>query len=332
MEKPYRWGIMGAGIIAKKLAAALKQTKNAELYFVASKSSKRAEAWAQEQGVPNFGSYEELVNDESVDIVYVATTHNFHRETAQLALEHGKHVLMEKPFTVNAAEADELISLAREKGVFLMEAIWTRFLPVYAKLHELLDSGVIGELRLLKMTFGNFALPQYENRLKDPELAGGVTLDMGIYPIQFCCYMLNQLPADIQSMCRFSDRGIDELATYQFRFPSGAIAQISTSFALKMANRAELYGTKGYIVFSPFAMGNAFAVYIHDGTNEIQKEESYTVETAENGFVYQVQEVHRCLEAGETESPVIPLNETRDIMAVMDEMRASWGLKYQFEN
>lgn len=322
---------MGAGIIARKMAGALKQTKDAELSFVASKSDERAKAFAREQDVPRYGSYEELVKDDSIDIVYVATTHNFHRENAGLALEHGKHVLVEKAFTVNAREADELIKLAGKKRVFLMEAIWTRFLPSYVKLRSLLNAGIIGDLRYVDITFGNFVLPKFEKRLKDPALAGGVTLDMGIYPIQFCCYMLKELPADIKSMCRFSDRHIDELATYQFRFPSGAVAQIGTSFALKMENRAVLYGTKGYIVFTRFGMGNEFTVYTHNGTNEIEKQETFEVEMAENGFVYQVEEVHRCLRSGLTESPVIPLKETRQIMAVMDTMRAQWGLKYEFE-
>ena len=331
MAKKYRWGIMGAGIVAKTMADALRQNKNAELCFVASKSVERAKAWAREQNVPGYGSYEELVNDDSIDIVYVATTHNFHRENARMALEHGKHVLVEKAFTVNAAEADDLIELAGEKGLFLMEAMWTRFLPVYRKIRDLLEKRVIGDLRYLEITFGNFVPPQYEGRLKDPSLAGGVTLDMGIYPIQFCCYILNELPVDVQSMCRFSDRGIDEIASYMLRFPSGAIAQIGTSFALKMENRAALYGTKGYMLFPGFQSGNQVTVYTHDGTNVIQKEEVLEVERAENGFIYQVEEVHRRLGTGETESPVIPLKETREIMAVMDRMRADWGLKYEFE-
>ena len=331
MEKTYRWGIMGAGIIARKLAGALKQTKNAELYCVGSKSKERAKAFADEQGVPNYGTYNELLTDDSVDIVYVATTHNFHRENALMALKHGKHVLMEKPFTVNAGEAEQVINMAKGKGLFLMEAIWTRFLPAYIKLRELLASGIIGDLRYAEVTFGNFVPPQYENRLKDPALAGGVTLDMGIYPIQFCCYMLNEIPTEIQSLCRFSDRGVDEISSYLFRFPSGAIAQIGTSFALKMENRAALYGTKGYVFLSPFAFGKEFTVYTHDGTNEIKKQETFASDTAENGFVYQVAEVHRCLDSGKTESSVIPLRQTRDIMAVMDKMRADWGLKYEFE-
>ncbi len=331
MKEKYRWGIIGAGVIARKMADALKQSERAELYFIGSKSDERAKAFAEEQDVPRYGSYKELVNDESVDIIYVATTHNFHRENALLALEHGKPVLMEKPFTVNAGEADEVIALARDKGLFLMEAIWTRFLPAYIKLRSLLESGIIGEVRYVEAGFGNFAPPQYEKRLKDPALAGGVTIDMGIYPIQLCCYMLNELPVDINSMCRFSDRGVDELAFYQFRFPSGAVAQIGTSFALKMENRAAFYGTKGYIFFSPLAMGTEFTVYTHNGTNEIQNKETQKVETAANGFIYQVEEAHRCLDEGLTESSVIPLQETRDIMAVMDTMRAEWGLKYEFE-
>ena len=331
MTKKYRWGIIGAGVIARKMADALRQDANAELYFVASKSAERAKAFAAEQDVPCHGSYDEIVNDDSVDIIYVATTHNFHRENARLALEHGKHVLMEKPFTVNAGEADNLISLAKEKGLFLMEAIWTRFLPAYIQLRGALENGIIGDPRYLEVTFGNFALPQYEGRLKDPDLAGGVTLDMGIYTIQFCTYILNELPTDTNSMCRFSDRGIDEIGSYQFRFPSGAIAQIGTSFALKMENRAAIYGTKGYILYPGFPGGDEYTVYTHNGTNEIQKQEAFRFDQAENKFIYQVAEVHKRLDTGEIESPTISMKETRDIMAVMDTMRAEWGLKYEFE-
>jgi dihydrodiol dehydrogenase / D-xylose 1-dehydrogenase (NADP) len=331
MARNYKWGIMGAGVIARKMAGALRQEKDAELCFVASKSDERAKTFAQEQDVPGYGSYEELVNDSSIDIIYVATTHNFHRENARMAMEHGKHVLIEKPFTVNAGETDDLISLAKEKNVFLMEAIWTRFLPSYVKLKSLLDTGSIGDVRHLDVSFGNYALPQYEGRLKDPALAGGVTLDMGIYPISFCCYMLNEIPVDIQSMCRFSDRGVDEVASYQFRFPSGAIAQIRASFALKMENRAALFGTKGYVLFPGFCAGDEFTVFTHNGTNEIQNQEAIHMDREENGFIYQVQEVQRCLEAGQTESSVITLKETREIMAVMDSMRTEWGLKYDFE-
>ncbi len=331
MGKTYRWGIMGAGIIAGKLAEALGLSGEGKLAFVGSRDPERAENFARRYGAEGWGSYEELFDRGDVDVVYVATTHNFHRGNARLALERGKPVLMEKPFTVNAAEAGDLIDLAASKGLFLMEAMWTRFLPATVKLRSLLSEGAIGRIRCLDLSFGNFALPMYEGRLRDPALAGGVTLDMGIYPISFVCHVLGERPSDVRASCIMTDRGVDELASYQFRFPGGALAQIATSFALKMENRAMIYGTEGYVEFPSFPAGDRFILHRHGGTNEVRSAEEVRLEHEANGFVYQVREVHRCLGSGLRESPVMPTAETRELMEVMDRIRAQWGLKYECE-
>ena len=331
MGKTYRWGIMGAGIIAGKLAEALARCGGAELAFVGSKSPERAEAFARRYGAEGWGTYEDLFDRGNVDVVYVATTHNLHRANARMALERGKPVLVEKPFTVNAEEAGDLIDLAGARGLFLMEAMWTRFLPATVRLRSLLAEGAVGRPRYADISFGNFIQPKYEARVRDPALAGGVTLDMGIYPISFACHVLGERPSDIRASCVMTDQGVDELAAYQFRFPGGALAQIGTSFTLKMENRATIYGTEGYVEFPSFPTGDRFTVHRHGGTNEVSSTEEVRLEHEENGFVYQVREVQRCLEAGLTESPVMPLAETRELMAVMDTIRAQWGLRYAFE-
>lgn len=320
---------MGAGIIARKMAGALNASERAELRAIGSKSPERAQRFAAEMNVPRAGTYEELLSDPEIDIIYVATTHNFHYENALLAMEHGKHVLIEKPLTVNAAEAQELIDTARAKGLFLMEALWTRFLPSWVRMRELIREGAIGEVRMIDVTFGKFAPPQFQTRLNDPALAGGATLDLGVYPLSFCCYLTGETPTDSTSTARLNSAGVDELAMYELSFPSGASAQIATSFNLRMSNRATVYGTRGYIDFPGFAGGDAFTVAIHNGDNDALEERRINLDQEENGFVYQVAEVTSCLDRGLRESPIMPVDESRAIIALMDGMRAQWGVVYE---
>lgn len=330
-KPPIRWGILGAGNIAHKLADAVRYDEDSELLACASRTPGKARVFAENYGIDAHDSYEALLERDDIDVVYIATTHNFHHDNGRLALAHNKPVLMEKPFTVNAAEADDLITRAREKKLFLMEAIWTRYLPAQRALRQQLRKGIVGEVKHLTASFGGFAPPHYAPRIQDPALAGGVTLDMGIYPISLFCYLLGEVPSEIESMARFSDRGVDEIASYLFRFPSGATAVISTSFNLKMKQEAMIYGSEGYIEYPNFQSGPEFIHHRHDGTDRVADSTSHPFVHEENGFVYQVAEVARCLRAGETESPIIPLDESRAIMAVMDKMRADWGLKYPFE-
>ncbi len=326
-----KWGIIGAGIIARKMADALERNPDSQLAGVASKTISKAEKFAEEFGVENAYSYQEIVECKEIDVIYVATTHNFHFENAKLALEHGKHVLIEKAFTINAKQARELAYLARKKKLFLMEAIWTRFLPSYKLLKNKIQSKEIGEVKLFDISFGNIVLPQYVQRLTDPSLAGGVTLDMGIYPISFVCFMLGELPCEIKSMTQFSDSGVDETSCYMFRFPCGCFANIFTSFNLKMKNMVEIYGTKGFIEFSQFAIGENFTISKHDGTNEIKDTIEIFEKNPDNGFVCQVEEVVRCIKNGKFESEIISLDETIGIMEIMDKMREEWGFKYPLE-
>jgi dihydrodiol dehydrogenase / D-xylose 1-dehydrogenase (NADP) len=330
-SKKLNWGIIGAGQIANTMAEALKISPNNFLYAIASKTPEKAKAFAEKHGVEHAFSYDEIVNCEEIDVIYVATTHNFHFDNARLALEHGKNVLIEKPFTVNSKEAKELVRISRKKKLFLMEAIWTRFLPSVREMKSRISSGEIGEVKQITVSFGGFVKPKYEKRLKDPALAGGVTLDMGIYPISFVCYLLGELPSEIKSMARFSELGVDEIANYVFRFPSACFATINTSYNLKMTNEAIIYGSKGYITFPDFPAGKQFTVSKHNGTNEIKETFDFQEDRPLPGFIFQVEEVANCIRMGELESKVIPLNETVAIMELMDAMREEWGFKYPFE-
>ncbi len=330
-QQNLKWGIMGPGIIARKLADALTIHPDCQLWAVASKTASKAKSFAVENGVLHALSYQELVENEELDVIYVATTHNFHFENAKLALEHGKHVLIEKPFTVNAKQAKELVRIANKENLFLMEAIWVRFLPSLKLLKTRLQEGVIGEPKLFDISVGVFVGPEYVERLTNPELAGGATLDIGIYPISFVSYMLGEIPVEIKSIAHFSESGVDETSCYQFRFPSGCFASIKVSYNLKMKNDSNIYGSKGFIEFPESLSGENFTISRHDGTNEISDTVEIVEKNHDNGFIYQVEEVVRCIHEGKLESDIIPLSESIAIMKVMDKMRAEWGFKYPFE-
>lgn len=323
---------MGPGLIADRMADALDRHPDCRLVAVASKTPEKAERFAAEHGAVQAMSYEELAVSGEIDVIYVATTHNFHYENARLALEHGKHAVVEKSFTVNTSQARELAELAREKDLFLMEAIWTRFLPVSRRMKAELANGIIGELKLIDIAFGNFVPPEYRERLTNPALAGGTLLDMGIYPISFVCQMTGEIPSEIHSFARFSDTGVDEVDSFQFRFPSGCLATVNTSHNLKLRTEATLYGSDGYIHYPGFKDGNSFKVHRHDGTRNVVKSTTIVEKKQENDFVYQLDEVVNCLCAGKRESSVIPVAESVAIMEVMDRMREQWGFRYPFES
>lgn len=330
-DKIIRWGIIGAGIIAHKMAEAVELDADSDLVAVASRTTGKAQAFADLHQIDAYDDYESLLIRDDIDVIYVATTHNFHFDNALLALEHNKHIVVEKPFTVNAMQAKILVELAREKSRFLMEAVWVRFLPSMLRLKKMLKEGVIGEVKLFNISFGGIAPAHYLPRLIDPHLAGGVTLDMGIYPITFVNYLLDEMPFKSKSFCRMSHTDVDELAVYQLQFPSGCLAVINTSFNLHTKNEALIYGSEGYIDFPNFQEGSSFTLHTHSGTRTVEKTETISEDNHPNGFVYQVAEVARCLRAGLTESAVMPADETIATMVLMDSMRTEWAFKYPFE-
>jgi len=331
MDKKLRWGILGAGNIAHKLAEAVHIDTNSKLAAIASNTPGKADVFAQKYGITSHSNYEELVKRNDIDVIYVATTHNLHFENTLLALNSGKHVLVEKPFTVNASEAQKLADIARKKRLFLMEAIWVRFLPSIRHLKVLLKGGVIGDLKQFNVSFGVTLGSDYTPRLNDPNLAGGVTLDMGIYPITFINFMLDSLPDEVNSMCTPASSGVDEIANYQFKYPDNCMATVVTSYSLKTKIEAMIYGSQGYIDFPDFQQGQTYTINTHKGTGKILSSETIRIENHENGFIYQVAEVVDCIRLGKTESETIPLAETIATMQLMDSMRDDWGIKYPFE-
>ncbi len=331
LQKPLRWGIIGAGIIADKMAGAIALVDGCTLVAVASRTASKAALFAERHAPAVPCTYEALVANPDIDVVYIATTHNFHFDNVQLALAAGKHVLVEKPMSVNAKEARILVQMARTRGLFLMEALWTRCLPSMKLLRKMLNEGAIGEVNAIQIGFGSMASPRYIQRLYSPELAGGVTLDMGIYPLSVSCYLMGALPEEVHSMARFRESGVDEMVQFMLRFPGQRFASLMCSFGLRMSNAAEIYGTLGRVHFPNFHQGDAFELIVYGEDKAAPNHSWLRPVQAANGFVHEVEEVLRCIRSGRLESDAMPLDESVAIMEIMDQMRAEWGLRYPFE-
>ena len=326
MPKKVRWGILGPGGIAHKFADALKAIPDAEIVAVGSRDLQRANTFADTFDVPHrHGNYVELANNCEVDVVYVATPHPFHKACAMLCLAAGKAVLCEKPFTVDADQAEALIACAREHKRFLMEAMWTRFIPVIVKVREWLAEGVIGEPRMLTADFGNRVPLTAENmkgRLFALELAGGAMLDIGVYTVSLAS-MVFGVPTQITSLADIGETGVDEQAAVLLSYDAGEIASLSCAITTRTSQDARIFGTKGAIHIPNFSRATSATLEVL-GKDPLQIEIPFTA----NGFEYQVLEVINCLRAGKLESDVMPLDESLSIIKTMDTVREQWGLKY----
>jgi predicted dehydrogenase len=325
--KKIRWGILSTGWIAHKFAEGLSVLTDAEIVAVGSRAQETADAFGDEFGVSHrHASYEALAADPDVDVIYVGTPHPFHKENSLLCLEAGKAVLCEKPFTINAGEAEEVIALAREKGLFLMEALWSRYIPIIVRLRELLTEGVIGKMRMVTADLGFRREVDPESRLFALELGGGALLDVGIYPISFASMVLGA-PARITSMATMGRTGVDELAGIVFGYEGGELAVLHTGLQTNTAVEATVMGTKGRIrVHSPWFYGTTLTI-----SREEHEDEVISLPYKGNGYNFEAAEVMRCLRAGKLESDVMPLDETLTIMQTLDAIRAQWDFKYPME-
>jgi dihydrodiol dehydrogenase / D-xylose 1-dehydrogenase (NADP) len=326
MEK-IRWGILSTGNIARKMAETLNNSVDAELVAVGSRNQETVGAFADQYGIPKrHASYEALVADPDVDVIYVATPHTFHRDNTILALEHGKHVLCEKAFSINADQAQEMVDVARSKNLFLMEAMWTRFIPAVVQLREWLNSGAIGTPRLLNANFCAKLSTDPNGRIYNKALGGGTLLDMGIYPVSFAV-MAFGLPDEVHSYANIGHTGVDEMETIIFRYNDGRTATLNASVSFSTPRTAFIAGTEGYITLPESFHSPESVTLVKQG----EPAQTLSMPLAHNGFEYQVEEVHACLRAGKTESAVMPLDESIAIMRLNDSLRASWGLKYPEE-
>jgi predicted dehydrogenase len=309
-----RWGILGTGGIANTFATDLQRTDSGEVVAVGSRSKESADRFADEFGIGNrHGSYESLVADPDVDVVYVATPHPLHHDNAVLALRAGKPVLVEKPFTMNADEARDVVRVARETGLFAMEAMWTRFLPHIAVIRKWLADGVLGDVVTVTADHGQWFAEDPAFRLFAPELGGGALLDLGIYPVSFASMVLGT-PNRIVAIGDPAFTGVDAQTSMLFGYDGGAQALLTCTLRAKSPTRAAIVGTKARIELDgDFYAPTAVSLITRDG-------ETTTVESDHEGrgLRHQADEVARLLAAGELESPLMPLDETISIMATMD--------------
>jgi predicted dehydrogenase len=325
MTTPISWGLLATGGIARTFAADLRLLPDCEIVAVGSRSQTAADAFAHDFGIPHrHGSYADLAADPDVDVVYVSTPHPWHREATLLAIEAGKAVLCEKPFAMDRAESQQMVDAARSTGVFLMEAMWTRFLPHVARIREIVAAGTLGELVYLTAEHGQWFAQDAAHRLFGPLLGGGALLDLGIYPVSFA-HLIFGPPSSITAVSTPAFTGVDATTSMVLRYPSGAHAVLTTSLAAKSSNPAAIYGTEARIEIDGwFYTPTSFRVI---DRNE-QLIERYETPAGGRGMEYEAAEVNRCLRAGLNESPMMPLDETLQIMSVLDEIRAQIGLDY----
>jgi predicted dehydrogenase len=315
---PLRWGVLGTGLIAGAFAADLAHTDSGVAVAVGSRSKAGADRFADRHGISRrHASYESLVSDPDVDAIYVATPHSFHQANALLALDAGKHVLVEKAFTMNAAEATDLVAAARDRGLFLMEAMWTRFLPHVVEIRRLLAEGSMGRIVTVTADHGQWFAYDPDFRLFAPELGGGALLDLGVYPVSFASMVLGT-PDRIQALIEPAPTGVDGQVSMLLGHGGGAQAVLNcTSFAAS-ATQASIVGTDGRIdVESPFYAPAAFTLTPRDG-----QPTRFEPPATGHGLHYEAAEVARCLAEGLLESPSMPLNETIEIMRTMDAVLA----------
>ena len=323
--KTIKWGIISAGRISATFATALSSMEGTKIVAVAARDLQRAQEFADKFHIEKaYGSYEELAKDPDIDVVYIGTPHSEHKANSALCIMNGKAVLCEKPFTLNQYETKELITLAQKNKVFLMEAMWTKFLPATNKVKQWLEEKRIGTIKHFKISFGYYSEFDYNSRLFDPNIAGGALLDVGIYPITYVIHMMNKLPDQVISSAMFGKSNVDEQNVIIFKYQEeGILADLSSSVSAEVGKDAYIVGDKGKIKVPNFWMAEGAELY---DEQEILVEPFKT-----NGYVYEAEEVNRCLREGKIESDIVPLQDTLAIIKVMDEIRSQWGLIYPQE-
>ncbi|MEW7847965.1 Gfo/Idh/MocA family oxidoreductase [Massilia aurea] len=325
MAEAVRWGILGTGKIARAFATALKDVPGAVLAGVASRSQASADTFGHEFGaLASYGSYDALVADPGIDLVYIGTPHPQHVENASMALRAGKGVLCEKPFTMNLREAEQVVTLARSKRLFLMEAMWTRYLPAYQEVQRILASGEIGTPRHVVADLGFAATFGPEHRVFNPELGGGALLDLGIYPLSIAAGLLGPV-TEIRAQAEMGPTGVDVQTGFTLKHEGGGMSVCSCSLLARTPAELTVSGERGQVRMNTrFHCATSITVSLDDGTVR-------TIDTPflGNGYVHEAIEAQRCWQEGLLESPAMTLRETLALMGVMDEIRRQIGLRYE---
>jgi predicted dehydrogenase len=323
-----RWGIIGTGRIASDFTADLALLDDATVVAVGSRQQQTADDFADRFGIAHrHASYDALVADPEVDAVYVSTPHPGHHAAARLAIEAGKAGLVEKPFTLNASQAEDLVAAARAKRTFLMEAMWTRFLPHMRRIRELLTSGVLGDVRTVTADHGQrFLPPDPTSRLYDPALGGGALLDLGIYPVSFASYVLGT-PERVTAVSDGTTTGVDAQTSIVLQYAGGKHAVLTTTLGAETANVATIVGTEGRIeIDRTWYQPTSFTLTLRSGATE-----RFADPRIGHGLRFEAVEVGRCLRGRRLESSHMSLDETLQIMTTLDEVRRQIGLGYPGE-
>ncbi|MGV8095162.1 MAG: Gfo/Idh/MocA family protein [Mangrovibacterium sp.] len=324
MHKTYNWAILGCGKIARKFSNDLKLLPNARLYASASRDLIRGREFADELGFEKaYGTYEEMVADPKVDIVYIATPHSFHKEHAILCLNHKKAVLCEKAFAINSSEVREMIECSRRNQTFLMEAFWTRFQPSFQKAMDVIKSGELGKLRMVRSDFAFNSPKDPLKRLYNVDLGGGSLLDIGIYPV-FASLITLGKPSQIKTMPEFSSTGIEETLLMSFKYPGGEMASLASSFASYSSVQTEFWCEHGYLRLNKRWFTPTQIIVWKEGEQGERILASEPV--AGQGYHLEAAHVMECLDAGKTESDLMPLNFSLDLMEILDQVRNDAGI------
>jgi predicted dehydrogenase len=325
-ERKIKWGIIAPGNISIAFAEGMKVVSDAEIAAVASRDISRAEEFAKKFNIKKaYGSYEEIVKDEEIDAIYIATPHTFHREMSILCLEHGKAVLCEKAATLNSKELKEVIETAEKHNTFYMEAMWMRFLPLIKEVKRLADEGAIGELRLVKADFSFRAPMNPESRLFNKDLAGGGLLDVGVYTIAFAEHIFEKDPTVINSFAEIGETGVDEQAAAILGYENGKMAILNFAVRTDTDRCAYIYGTEGYIKIPDFWMARK-AYLIKNGVETV-----IDCDFIGNGYNYETVEVNKCIREGKLQSDIMTWKFSKQVMNIMDTLRNQWNMKYPTE-
>ena len=324
-----KWGIIGTGVIAAKFAATIAQMRQEgdEVVAVASRTRESAQAFATQHGIPHaYGTYAAMLADAQVEAVYIATPNTLHYDNSRMSLLSGKHVLCEKPFTLNADQARALYALARERKLFIMEAFWIRFLPALQKMRQIIATGDIGDVTHIRSDYGFVPAQSHSVVKRDVNLGAGALMDIGIYNLGFAHMVMDEAPTGFQSTVRMNEHGTDSFSAVLLTYPGGRSASIATAIGMDMPRDAVIYGTKGSIHFEDFQMAERFTVRPYGG-------QPYDISAPfdANGFEYEIREVNRCVKLGLTTSDILRERDTLTVLQTMDALRASWGLQFPGE-
>lgn len=325
-----KWGIMATGNIAAKFAETVRKMASEGEYLeaVASRTLDSARQFAEQYQIQNvFGSYESMAASDCINAVYIATPNHMHYENAKMCLLAGKNVLCEKPFTTSAAQAEALYDLAEEKGLFLMEAFWIRFLPVLERMRNIITEGQLGEIKFARCDYGFITQADRRKRKFASELGGGALLDIGIYNLGFMNMVMGGMPDHFESDVHMNEYGTDDFSVIRLHYPQGAEAVVTTAIGLAIQRNAAVIGTKGAIYLNDFQKAESMTVKLNSG-------EEYTIEIPfeVNGFEYQIREVSNCVKNYQCHSQVYTPEMSLQTLTLMDDIRTSWDMKFPFES